>query len=140
VPAAWAADALLIVFRWLHGLAAVAFLGWTLVLLAGRASASEHEPAAARFKDVVEITLLVFLATGAVLAFDRLSQGAGPLYATLLAVKLACSVAAYQFAFRWRRRGLAPSSPAGRLALAFGAGAALLAVAMLEVFERGLRG
>jgi hypothetical protein len=137
VPAAWAADALLIVFRWLHGLAAVAFLGWVLVLLSSQGSASMLHT---RFKDVVEITLLVFLATGAVLAFDRLSQGPGPLYATLLAIKLVLSAAAYQLAFQWRRHGLSAASTEGRLVLVFGAAAALLAVALLEVFERGLRG
>jgi hypothetical protein len=138
VPAAWAADALLIVVRWVHGLAAVVFLGWTLVLLAGR-PASGDDSIVRRYKDVVEITLVVFLASGALLAFDRLSQGAGTLYAGLLVLKLALSVTAFQLAFQWRRRGLVPDSPHGRLVLGFGAAAVLVAAAMLEVFEYGLR-
>jgi hypothetical protein len=139
VPAAWAADALLVVFRWLHGLAAAAFLGWALVLLA-RASTSNGQLPLGRFKDVLEITLLVFLATGAVLGFDRLAGGAGPIYAGLLAIKLLFSAAAYQLAFRWRRQGLTATSLEGRLVFVFGAGAALLAAALVEVFEIGLRG
>jgi uncharacterized membrane protein len=137
VPAAWAAEALLVLIRWLHGLAAVAFVGTAFGLYLGGSSADPR--ASRRFKDVVEVTLLVFLATGAVLAFDRLSHEPGPVYAVLLVLKLAASVAAYQCAFRWRRRGLRAASAEGRLVLGFGAAAVLLAAALLEVFERGLR-
>jgi hypothetical protein len=135
VPAAWAADALLVVFRWLHGLAAVAFLGWALVLFLSPSSS-----ASARFKEVTELSLLVFLATGAVLSFDRLSNGAGAVYALVLVVKVACSVGAYQFAFRWRRAGLGAFDLNGRLVLILGGAAVLLAALLTEIFEYGLRG
>jgi len=135
VPAAWAADALLVVFRWLHGLAAVAFLGWALVLFLSPSSS-----AGSRFKEVTELTLLVFLATGAVLSFDRLSNGAGAVYGVVLAVKVMCSVAAYQFAFRWRRGGLTAFDLNGRLVLILGGAAVLLAALLTEIFEYGLRG
>jgi hypothetical protein len=137
VPAAWAADGLLVLIRWLHGLAAVAFLGTALGLYLNGSSAEPR--AGRRFKDIVEVTLLVFLATGAVLAFERLSHEPGPVYAVLLVLKLAASVAAYQCAFQWRRRGLRAASTEGRLVLGFGAAAVLLAAALLEVFEHGLR-
>jgi hypothetical protein len=97
-------------------------------------------PAAARrFKDVTDISLLVFLATGFVLSFDRLSHGADAVYAGVLAVKVLFAVLAYQFAFRWRRVGLQLLAPDGRVALIFGAGAVLLAAVLKEVFESGLR-
>jgi hypothetical protein len=135
VPAAWAADALLVIFRWLHGLAAVAFLGWACVLFVTPGSS-----AGARFKEVTELTLLVFLASGALLSFDRLSSGAGAVYAVVLGVKVVCSVAAYQFAFRWRRAHLRAFDANGRLVLLLGGAAVLLAAALTEIFDYGLRG
>ena len=134
MPAAWAADGLLVVFRWLHGLAAVAFLGWALVLFTSPSSA-----AGPRFKEVTELTLLVFLASGALLSFDRLSNGAGAAYALVLGVKVVCSVLAYQFAFRWRREGLRAGEASGRLVLILGGVVVLLAAVLTELFEYGLR-
>ena len=137
--AAWPAEALLVILRWLHALAAVAFVGWTAVYLLDPATASENVARSARYKEVTEITLLVFLASGAILSFDRLSNGAGSTYAIILAAKVAVSVAAYQFAFRWRRRGLRPWSVDGRIAAALGAAAILLAAVLKGVFENGNR-
>ena len=136
----WAAEALLVVLRWLHTLAAVALLGWVLVYLIDPGGRVQNTVAARRFKEVTEVTLLVFLATGAVMTFDRFSRGADSLYATLLALKVFLGVCAYQFAFRWRRAGLPATGLDGRLVLACGAGAILLAAVLREVVERGLRG
>lgn len=95
---------------------------------------------AATFKEVTELTLFVFLVTGAVLSFERLSQGAGTLYAAILVGKIMVSVAAYQLAFRWRRAGLRASAADGGYVLGLGALAMLLAALLKGVFERGLRG
>ena len=135
--APWAADALLILLRWLHALAAVVLLGWTATLVLGPVHSPPGSLVARRFKEVVEVSLLVFLATGAVLTFDRLSRGAGDLYALLLGLKVLCGVAAYQCAFLWRRQGLAPSDRNARFLLILGAIAMLLAVVLKEVFARG---
>ena len=91
-----------------------------------------------RFKEITELSLLVLLATGAVLTFDRLSHGAGGLYAAVLVAKVACAVAAYQFAFRWRRVGLPVGGFDGRLLLIFGAATVLLAAVLVGVFESGV--
>ena len=91
-----------------------------------------------RFKEVTELSLLVFLATGAVLSFDRLSQGAGDVYAIILALKVVCAVVAYQFAFRWRRVGLPVGALDGRLVLIFGTAAVLLAAVLKGVSESGV--
>lgn len=137
MPAApLAADVLLVLLRWLHALAAAALLGSALVLLLWPGATAD---AARPFKDITDTTLLVFLATGAILSFDRLSQGASGTYAVLLAVKVALSLGAYQLAFRWRRAGLATAAREGRLLLLLGAGAVLLAAVLKEEFERGLR-
>ncbi len=134
------ADALLVLLRWVHGLAAIAFLGWILVYLIEGQARGQNVASAGRFKEVAEITLVVFLASGAVLTFDRLSHGAGGVYAALLALKVLFGAVAYQFAFRWRRAGLAASSGDGQVSLAFGAGAVLLSAVLIGVFESGLRG
>ena len=139
MPAApGAAEALLVGLRWLHALAAIAFLGWSGVLwLDGAALGSAA--GSQRFKEIIEVTLLVFLATGAILTFDRLSRGAGGTYAAILAAKVLLGAVAYQFAFLWRRRGLAVGAPDGRIVLIAGAGAVLLAAVLKGVFESGVR-
>jgi hypothetical protein len=140
VPAApGLAEALLVVLRWLHSVAAIAFLGWSAVLLLDGPPRGDASAARQRFKEVTELTLLVFLATGAILTFDRLSLGAGGVYAVVLALKVACSVVAYQFAFRWRRVGLPVGALDGRIVLIFGAAAVFLAAVLKGVFDSGVR-
>ncbi len=140
MPAApWLAEALLVVLRWVHGLATIGFLGWSLVLWLDGPPRGEAKAARQRFKEVIELTLLVFLATGAILTFDRLSRGAGGVYAGLLAFKIACAVVSYQYAFRWRRVGLPIGSLDGRLVLIFGASTVLLAAILKGVSDSGVR-
>ena len=133
------AEALLVVLRWLHSVAAIAFLGWSAVLLLDGPPRGDTSAARQRFKEITELTLLVFLATGAILTFDRLSLGAGGVYAVVLALKVACSVLAYQFAFRWRRVGLPVGALDGRIVLIFGAAAVFLAAVLKGVFDSGVR-
>jgi hypothetical protein len=140
VPAApGLAEALLVVLRWLHGVAAIVFLGWSAVLWLDGPPRGDPSAARQRFKEVTELTLLVFLATGAVLTVDRLSLGAGGVYAGVLALKVVCGVVAYQFAFRWRRVGLPVGALDGRIVLIFGAAAVFLAAVLKGVFDSGVR-
>jgi hypothetical protein len=140
VPAApGLAEALLVILRWLHGLATIVFLGWSAVVWLDGPPRNDSSLARQRFKEVIELSLVVFLATGAVLTFERLSQGAGGLYAALLALKVACAIVAYQFAFRWRRVGMPVGAPDGRILLVAGAAAVLLAAVLKGVFEDGIR-
>jgi hypothetical protein len=139
VPAAPVlAEALLVVLRWLHALASIAFLGWSAVLLLDGPPRADKDAARARFKEVTELSLLVLLATGAVLTFDRLSRGAGDVYAAVLAAKVICAVVAYQYAFRWRRVGLPVGSLDGRIVLIFGAATVLLAAVLKGIFDSGV--
>lgn len=133
------AEALLVVLRWLHSIAAIVFLGWSAVLWLDGPPRGDHALARKRFKEVTELSLLVFLATGAVLTFDRLSSGAGGVYAALLALKIVFGVVAYQYAFRWRRVGLPLGALDGRIVLIFGAATVLLAAVLEGVFESGVR-
>ena len=139
MPAApWLAEALLVVLRWLHAGAAIVFLGWSLVVWLDGPPRGDFTAARQRFKEVIDLTLLVFLATGAVLSFDRLSRGAGGVYAGLLALKIVCGVVAYQYAFRWRRVGLPVGSLDGRIVLISGAATVLLAAVLKGVFDSGV--
>jgi hypothetical protein len=133
------AEWLLVVLRWLHALASIAFLGWSAVLWLDGPPLGESGAARQRFKEVTELSLLVFLATGAVLSFDRLSRGAGGVYAAVLALKILCGVVAYQYAFRWRRVGLPVGGLDGRIVLIFGAGTVLLAGVLKGVYDSGVR-
>jgi len=140
MPAApWLAEALLVVLRWLHGIATIAFLGWSLVLWLDGPPRGDSTAARQRFKEVIELTLLAFLATGAVLTFDRLSRGASAVYAGLLALKVVCAVVTYQYAFRWRRVGLPVGALDGRIVLIFGAASVLLAAILKGVSDSGVR-
>jgi hypothetical protein len=132
------AEVILVLLRWLHAAASIAFLGWSAVLLLDGPPRGDQPAARQRFKEVTELTLLVFLATGAVLTFDRLSRGAGGLYAGVLALKVLCAVVAYQFAFRWRRVGVPIGGLDGRLVLIFGTTAVFLAAVLKGVFESGV--
>jgi uncharacterized membrane protein len=138
VPAVDLAEGLLVVLRWLHATASIIFLGWSAVLWLDGPPRGDPSAARSRFKEVTDLSLLVFLATGAVLSFDRLSHGAGGLYAGILALKVVCAVVAYQFAFRWRRVGLPVGGLDGRLVLGFGAATVFLAAVLKGVFESGV--
>ena len=133
------AEGLLVVLRWVHGIATIVFLGWSTVLWLDGPPRSDPSAARQRFKELTELSLLVFLATGAVLTFDRLSFQPGALYAGLLALKVACGVVAYQYAFRWRRVGLPVGALDGRIVLIFGAAAVFLAAVLKGVFDSGVR-
>jgi hypothetical protein len=132
------AELLLVLLRWLHAGASIAFLGWSAVLWLDGPPRGDPSAARQRFKEVTELSLLVLLATGAVLTFDRLSRGAGGVYAGVLALKVVCAALAYQFAFRWRRVGLPVGGLDGRLVLIFGTVTVLLAAVLKGVFESGL--
>lgn len=133
------AEALLVVLRWLHAMAAIVFLGWSGVVWLDGPPAGESGKSSKRFKEILELTLLVFLATGAVLSVDRLSRGAGGLYAGVLALKVLFGVVTYQYAFRWRRVGLPVGGLDGRIVLIFGSATVLLAAILKGVFDSGVR-
>lgn len=132
------AEVVLVLLRWLHALAAIIFLGWSAVIWLDGPPQGDPNLTRRRFREVIELTLIVFLATGAVLSFDRLSRGAGGVYAAVLALKILCGAVAYQFAFRWRRVGLPVGALDGRIVLVAGAAAVLLAAVLKGVTDSGV--
>ena len=54
-------------------------------------------------REIVQTSLIVFLVSGALLTFERLSHGAaGSIYVWLLVVKVALAVVMFQVGFRFR--------------------------------------
>ena len=108
----------LIAVRSAHALAAVALVGGSAfhlfilapaLRLAGPAAESVRARAEAGFKEIVDLTLPVFLVSGGLLTFERLASGAaGTAYVAVLGLKLLLSLLLYRWAFQVRRSGGGP--------------------------------
>jgi putative copper export protein len=141
-----ATDLFLIVMRWLHASAAIVWIGAIWFELFVVAPAWDSDPPAAilaRFdaamREIVQTALVVFLVSGAILTFERLSRGAASsTYVTLLGIKIVLSVAMFQVGFRFRgARG--PGRIRGlRIMAALGLVIVLLATVLKWLYERAL--
>ena len=122
------ADIILLIIRWLHAVAAVAWIGggifyWVVLGPALRSSGPSRSVArfaGPEFGQVVTLAMGVLLITGAILAFDRLTaQTATAAYVSVLVVKIV--LAAWMFGVVWVRQRGAPELPpegSGRLRVA----------------------
>ena len=125
-------EAFLLVVRWVHLTASVAWVGGSIFYLfvlrpALRRSADTgrevNRNTAAEFKVLVDVCFFIIVVTGISLTFDRLSQGVtGSAYVMVLAVKIVLSIWMFVLASRRRRRTVlteahvAPTEiPIGRL-------------------------
>jgi uncharacterized membrane protein len=107
-------EAFLLVVRWVHLTASVAWVGGSIFYLfvlrpALRRSADTgrevNQYTAAEFKVLVDVCFFIIVVTGISLTFDRLSQGVtGPAYAIVLAIKVVLSIWMFLLASRRRRR------------------------------------
>ncbi len=115
-----ASDAFILVVRWLHVTAAVAWIGGCIFYIAvlrpsrGRGDGTGQQPRRAapeRFRALVDLCIVVLVASGAILAFDRLTDDAATVaYVIVLAVKVALS--AWMFVLvQLERRSAAVLSP-----------------------------
>ena len=96
-----ATDAFVLVVRWLHLAAAAAWIGGCIFFLLMLGPAVRKHPdrygavasaAAQRFRTLVDLSIVVLVASGAILAFNRLTDDATNVaYVTVLAVKVALS-------------------------------------------------
>ncbi len=113
-----AGDLFFLVVRWLHLVSAAAWIGGSLFyfLVFGPALRRAAEPSrfltasmATEFRAVVNTCIVVLVATGAILAFDRLTVGVvGAPYAVTLGVKAVLSVWMFLLVREERRRSDIP--------------------------------
>ena len=111
-------DVFLLVVRWAHGLAALAWIGGSLFYFlvlrpalrrGGDVARPLSELAAREFRGVVDTCILVLLLTGVILTFDRLtSPHADVAYVTTLVVKITLALTMFALARARSRRGLLP--------------------------------
>jgi uncharacterized membrane protein len=101
-----ATDVFILIVRWLHLVAAAVWIGGSIFYLLVLRPAARQQPesggpiakvVASRFRSLVDLSIVVLVATGAIITFDRLTGGTvGVSYVTVLAVKVALS--AWMFA------------------------------------------
>ena len=141
-----ATDLFLILMRWLHASVAVVWIGaiWFELFVVAPAWASTPPPEIlARFdaamREIVQTALVVFLVSGAILTFERLSRGAaGSTYVTLLGVKIVLSVIMIQVGFRFRGARAQRRIRGLRIMAALGLVILLLATVLKWLYERAL--
>lgn len=139
-------DLFLIVMRWLHASAAVVWIGaiWFELFVVAPAWESAPPPEIlARFdaamREIVQTALVVFLVSGAILTFERLSRGAaGSTYVTLLGVKIVLSVVMFQVGFRFRGARGSRRIRGLQIMVALGLAILLLATVLKWLYERAL--
>ena len=150
-----ALDVILLIIRWAHALAAVAWIGGSLfMLLAARPALRNADPQglvgralAVEFRPVVTTAIAVLIVSGVILTVDRLtSDAAGLAYTAVLVAKIVLAV--YAFGVAWllpRRR----EQQAGGIRRVLAGPTALTVVGVVVIgladvltwlFERGLVG
>lgn len=124
-------DLFLVVVRWIHVVAAAAWVGGSIFYLFVLRPALRHSPEAGRrinevtaaeFGTLVDTCIFVILATGVILTFNRLTGGVtGSSYGLVLIVKITLSVWMFILARGRRRRtalldmyGQKPDPPSSR--------------------------
>lgn len=159
-------DWFMVVMRWLHVLAAAAWIGGSIfffaVLRPALRAASDRSLltrlAGQEFRQMVDVAIWVLLVSGAIVSVDRLTSGhSTPTYGMVLALKIAFSL--WMFGLVWFRRRSATTMPpeeaplnpglarrvssvltATNLILALGILVMLLAELLGHLFEQSLAG
>jgi uncharacterized membrane protein len=141
-----ATDLLLVVMRSLHALAAMIWIGaicFELLVVLPALGETPPESVLAKMdgamREIVQTSLIVFLVSGALLTFERLSRGAaGTTYVWLLVLKVVLALVMFQVGFRLRgARGIRRITGLRWLA---GLGIAIIVLASILkwVYERAL--
>ena len=146
---------ILLIIRWAHALAAVAWIGGSLfMLLAARPALRNTDPQglvgralAVEFRPVVTTAIAVLIVSGVILTVDRLtSDAAGFAYTAVLVAKIVLAVYAFGVAWllprrREQRTGGIRRALAGPVALTV---VGIIVIGLADVltwlFERGLVG
>ncbi len=152
------ADWFLLLIRWLHALAAVAWVGGSIFFLAVLRPSLRDTPqeaalnriAGQEFRNLVDTAIWALLVTGAILSINRLTSGyASGAYGLVLGVKIALAVWMFYLVwFRQRRSTVPPDKErtvratfsATNLILILGLLVILLADLLRDLFEHGIGG
>ena len=153
-------EVLFLIIRWLHAIAAVAWIGGGLFYLLilrpslRRASGGVDAAVGRDFRALVTTAMGILLVTGAIMTFDRLTSGfVGAPYAVVLAIKI--TLALYMFYLvRFLRSQTYPNDPqqvstgykrwtsvlsGGTTVVILGVIVFLLADILSTLFEQGLK-
>ncbi|MSQ22306.1 MAG: hypothetical protein EXR53_03230 [Dehalococcoidia bacterium] len=112
------ADLFLLLIRWLHALAAIAWVGGSIFFLAVLRPALRDTPqeaalnriAGQEFRNLVDTAVWALLVTGVILSINRLTSGyASGAYGLVLGVKIALAVWMFYLAWFRQRRSAASS-------------------------------
>ncbi|MCC7104478.1 MAG: hypothetical protein IT307_04985 [Chloroflexi bacterium] len=139
-----ARELLLAVMRFFHATAAIAVVGsglfGALALADGGGERRGLERAGlGSFRELVDLSLIVFAISGGILTFDRLSSGAAStLYVGVLGAKLVAVALMYTWAFQLRRASSGWNSPRARRMVGAGLAAVLLASVLKTLWESAL--
>lgn len=127
------AEALILLIRWIHAMAAVLWIGAAFAILAVHADLPPAgspigETIERVYRDLTDVAIPIFLLTGALLTFERFSRGVpGPAYIGLLSAKLVLAFGMFHLGYASRRAGVRGSIARIRGICAAGAGVVLLA-------------
>lgn len=141
-----ATDLLLVVMRWMHAMAAIVWIGAILFELlvvqptwGGDPTAAVLDGVDAAMREIVQAALIVFLLSGAILTFERLSRGAASSgYVAILGLKVVLSLVMFQVGYRFRRARGARRMRGLRLLAGLGVTIVLLATVLKWLYERAL--
>lgn len=143
-----ARDLLLVAMRFVHAAAAVVVVGaasFGVLALADARQSGDVQPGLSRaglatFRELIDLSLIVFAISGGILTFDRVSSGAaGPAYVAILGAKLVAVALMYTWAFQLRRAPAGWNSLRARGVAGAGLVAVLLASLLKTLWESGLR-
>jgi uncharacterized membrane protein len=126
-------EALIVLIRWIHAMAAVLWIGSAFAILAIRAGlpatgAPITDLVDRAYRDLTDVAIPIFLLTGALLTFERFSRGVpGTTYIGLLSAKLVLAFGMFHLGYAVRRSGVMRSERRIHGICAAGAGVVLLA-------------
>jgi len=143
-----ATDLLLVAMRSLHALAAMIWIGaicFELLVALPAFGETPPEGVLSKFdgamREIVQTSLIVFLVSGALLTFERLSRGAAnTTYVWLLVLKVALALVMFQVGFRLRGARGARRVVGLRWLSGLGIAIVVLASILKWIYERALIG
>jgi len=134
-------DALILLIRWIHAMAAVLWIGAAFAILGVHsglpaAGASLSQTIDRAYRDLTDVAIPIFLLTGALLTFERFSRGVPTAaYIGVLSAKLVLAFGMFHLGYATRRVGVGNSIKTIRGICAAGACVVLLATVLKALSE-----